>query len=118
TLWAAIHAFVQENPGATRQQVVDHFSSDEEKSVRALLRDLTDNGWLISSGKGASTSYRSPTNEELKELGASFDQESTESLAALIWLQIYREGEMTRQDLEEFVSASRLRIDDALALLV
>jgi hypothetical protein len=36
----------------------------------------------------------------------------------LIWLQIYREGEMTRQGVEEFVSASRERIDDALASLV
>ena len=118
TLWAAIHNFISELPGITLQRVMEEFPGDEELTIRALLRDMIDNGWLFSTGRGVGTTYRVPSKEELEEIGARLDEDSCESLAALIWLQLYREGEMTRQSIQEFVNVSAARIDEALSFLL
>lgn len=118
TLWGALHTFIAAFPGVTLQQIKAKFPEDEEITIRGLLRDMIDNGLLFSSGKGAGTKYRIPSTEELREIGARLDEDSVESLAALIWLQLYREGEMTRQSIQEFIHLSSIRIDEALAFLI
>lgn len=117
TLWGAMHTFIAESPGVTLQQIKERFPEDEELTIRGLLRDMIENGWLFSSGKGAGTRYRVPSKAELREIGARLDEDSVESLAALIWLQLYREGEMTRDSIQEFIHLPTHRIDEALAFL-
>jgi hypothetical protein len=118
TLWSAIHSFLGEQPGATRDQVLQHFKHDEDLKVRSILSDLVESGLVCRSGKGAETRYRLATSDELEQLGAatSIDPEATN--AALVWVQIYREGPLHQARLAELLPLPRPALDAALARLV
>jgi len=103
SLWAAVLDFVPSDRLVTRAEVLTKFHLDEEVQVRAILSDLCESGLLLQLGRGMTTAYRAATSGELAALEAS-----TDGLAQLVWLLIYREGPLTRDVLLE-----RLRVDDA-----
>jgi hypothetical protein len=109
SLWAAVLDFVPNDRLVTRGEVLTKFHLDEELQVRAILSDLCDSGLLLQLGRGVSTAYRAATTGELAALDAS-----TDGLAQLVWLMIYREGPLTREALRERVRAEGSRLDAAL----
>lgn len=118
TLWTAVQSYLAEHDGAARKDVVEHFKYDEEVSVRGILKDLVESGFVLSSGRGDETKYRIATEEELRDLGTESTENSEESLAALVWLQVYREGPMTREGLMQLTRASSEELDAILETLV
>jgi len=118
TLWSAIHSFLGEQPSATRDQVLLHFKHDEELKVRGILSDLVESGLVCRSGRGQDTSYRLSTDEELEQLGnaASADTEATH--AALVWVQVYREGPLHTARLATLLPLPQAALDAALRRLV
>ena len=109
SLWAAVLDFVPDDRLVTRGEVLAKFHLDEEVQVRAILSDLCESGLLLQLGRGVATAYRAATTNELVALEAS-----TDGLAQLVWLLIYREGPLTRQALVERVRVDGARIDAAL----
>jgi hypothetical protein len=86
--------------------------------VRGILNDLVENGFLIRSGRADETRYRLATDEELSDFGAALEGTSAESLAAHVWLQIYREGKTSHERLSRLVPVSSTALEEALAELL
>ena len=112
SLWSAVLDFVPDDHLVTRGEVLTKFHLDEELQVRAILSDLCESGLLMQLGRGVSTAYRAATTGELAALEAS-----TDGLAQLVWLLIYREGPLTREALLERARGESGRIDAALEAL-
>jgi hypothetical protein len=71
----------------------------------------------MRSGRGDETSYRVATPEELVDIGSAQASESSESIAALVWLQVFREGPIERTVLSQLIPLEDALIDEALATL-
>lgn len=117
TLWSAVQSYLADRESATRREVFDRFKYDDEVSVRGILNDLVESGFVIRSGRGDETSYRVATEEELQDFGANLDGKPGESLAALVWLQIYREGPTTIEQISQMVPVASESIEAAIAAL-
>ncbi len=118
TLWSAVQSYLAERESATRAEVLERFRYDDEGSVRGILNDLVENGFVIRSGRGDETSYRIATEEELEDFGAFLENRSADSLAAHVWLQIYREGPTSHRRLTQLVPVSSSSLEEAIDLLL
>lgn len=118
TLWSAIHSYLASRETTTRTELLARFRYDDETSVRGILNDLVESGLVIRSGRGEETNYRVASAEELEDLGANPSENSKESLSALVWLHVYREGPITEQALSGLSSLSSSELEEALASLV
>ncbi len=118
TLWSAVLESLSEDKWTSRTEVLARFRFDNELSVRGILKDLVENGFVIATGKGETTRFRRATKKEMEDFGTSLDVESTESLAAVAWLQIYREGPLDLEALERLVPVPKDNLMEAIELLV
>jgi hypothetical protein len=118
TLWSAVQRFLAERGSATRLQLFAFFQHDEEASVRGILNDLVENGLIVRSGRGDETRYRIATAEELRDLGTFAESRPQESNAALVWVQIYREGPLNLERLGQLVPLPRSALQAAVEALV
>jgi hypothetical protein len=117
TLWTAVQRFLAERGSATRAELFAEFQRDEEASVRGILNDLVESGLIVRSGRGEETRYRIATAEELRDLGAFAEGQPQDEHAALVWVQIYREGPMTFDRLAHLVPLSHAALETAVAAL-
>lgn len=117
TLWSAVQSYLVEHGSASRSEVLERFKYDDEVSVRGILNDLVESGFIVRSGRGEKTSYRPATEEELRDFGAALEGQPGHSLAALVWLQIYREGPSSLDRLAQLIPVSRENLEEALAML-
>jgi hypothetical protein len=117
TLWSAIHAYLSDVAACSRAEVLEHFKHDEPQNVRSILNDLVETGLVMRSGRGAEARYRVATAEELEELGATTAADSQETLAALVWLQIYHSSPIRKEELLRLVPLPAQTIDAALERL-
>lgn len=118
TLWSAVQQFLAERGSATRTELIAHFKQDEEASIRGILNDLAESGLLVRSGRGDDTRYRVATAEELRDVGALVETRPQDSLAALVWVHVYREGPLTLDRLTQLVPLSRGVLDAAVKKLL
>lgn len=117
TLWSAVQSYLATRESTTRAELLARFDNDEEASVRGILNDLTESGFVLRSGRGDETRYRVATEEELRDVGAALDGQGGDSLGALVWLQIYREGPLSLERLKHLVPVSEETLNEALANL-
>jgi hypothetical protein len=92
SLWEAVFARIGEGGVVNREEIFRRFRHDDEVSVRAVLRDLTDSGLVFASGSGRNTIYRATTDEEIGKLRRTNDRAGIE---ALIWSIVFREDPVT-----------------------
>jgi hypothetical protein len=118
TLWSAVQNFLAERGSATRSELIDHFQHDDEASIRGILSDLAESGLVVRSGRGDDTRHRIATAEELRDAGAVVESRPQDSLAALVWVHVYREGPLSLDRLGQLVPLSRAALDVAVASLV
>lgn len=118
TLWSAVQTFLAERGSATRLELIAHFKHDEEASIRGILNDLAESGLLVRSGRGEDTRYRIATAEELRDAGTRVESRPQDSLAALIWVRIYREGPLSLERLGQLVPASRAALQASVDALI
>ena len=84
----------------------------------SILNDLVESGLIMRSGRGDDTRYRIATAEELRDLGAFAETRPQDAHAALVWVQIYREGPLTFDRLGQLVPLSRAALEAAVETLV
>lgn len=118
TLWSAVQRFLAEKGSATRTELLAQFQSNEEASIRGILNDLVESGLILRSGRGDEASYRVPTADELRDLGAFAEGQPQAAQAALVWVHVYREGPLTLDRLAQLVPLSRGALESAVATLV
>jgi len=117
TLWGALHAFLADHAPATRADVLAHFKHDEEGTVRGILNDLVESGLVRRNGRGKETSYRTATPEELEELGAGETTDSEETNATLVWVHVYPQSPIRKDDLQKLVPLPEAAFEVALSRL-
>ncbi len=118
TLWGAVHAFLAECDSATLAELLGHFEHDQESMVRSILNDLVESGLVLRSGRGKEAHYRTATEEELEEFGASAGANSHETNTALIWVHVYRESPLRKDRLAQLVPLPAHTLDAAIDSLV
>lgn len=100
TLWEVVFAYLQERKTATRLQILTRFRFDDENSVRGILNDLVESGFIYRTGRGASTLYGIVPDED-RERGAI--DERNDSARLLAWLTIYRNSPIDSDSLGQIV---------------
>jgi hypothetical protein len=89
TLWQAVLDFVAEQGNPSRSRILDRFRSDGELAVGAVLNDLTASGLISVTGKGPNAICRITSEADRLALSKSAD---ADTVASLLWVQIYRDG--------------------------
>jgi hypothetical protein len=117
TLWSAVQTFLAGRESTLRSELLERFQYDDEASVRGILNDLVESGFVVRSGRGEDTRYRVATEEELRDVGATLESRAGDSLAALVWLQVYREGPLSLDRLCLLIPQPRELLEEALGQL-
>lgn len=115
SLWEAVFAHVGAGGVVTREEIFRRFRHDDEVSVRAVLRDLTDSGLVFASGSGRNTIYRVTTEEELGKIVRTTDRAGVE---ALVWSIVFREDPVSAERVAELVALPTAEVQAALDTLV
>ena len=115
TLWGAVQSYLAEREFATRSEVLERFKYDDPMSVRGILNDLVESGLVLRSGRSDDTRYRVATAEELDQLDGPGAANPGQANAALVWVQVYREGPVRRDRLAQLLSLSASALDLAIA---
>lgn len=118
TLWRAVQVYLSDHGPTVRTDIIRAFQRDEESSVRGILNDLAESGFVVRSGRGDETTYRMATEDELRDFGALVDRQPGQSLAALVWLVIYRLGPTDIYKLAQQIAVSRAELDEAISSLL
>ena len=92
TLWQAVLDFISAQGNPSRARIDERFRSDGELAVGAVLNDLTTSGLISVTGKGANAICRVTTEADRRALSKGAD---ADSVASLLWVQIYRDGPLT-----------------------
>jgi hypothetical protein len=117
TLWTAVQRFLAERGSASRAELMASFHYDEEAFLRGILSDLVESGLIVRTGRGEDTRYRIATAEELRDLGSFAESRPQDSNAALVWVQIYREGPLNLERLAQLVPLPHSALQAAVDLL-
>jgi hypothetical protein len=99
----------------TRSEVLQRFANDDEVQIRAVLRDLKENQVVFSLGRGAHTSYRAATVDELAALNRKRRVHDGEEFYVAL---LFREGPLTLDELAARASAQPVAVEGAIARLV
>ncbi len=114
SLWEAVFDHIAQHELMTREQVLERFRRDDPRSVRGVLRDLTESGLVFASGRGSRVVYRMTTPDERTEMRRT-DRAGVE---ALVWSLIFRDGPIAFERLLELTRLGREQLEASLAALV
>lgn len=115
SLWEAILDYLRSRESASRAEIFERFSSDDEAQVKAVLHDLCESHLVRSSRTGATTTYRAAQSEELIALQ---ETRGDEGLDELVMALLFREPPLP---LDEIAGRARIgaeRVDPILQRLV
>jgi hypothetical protein len=115
SLWEAVLRFVQEAGTVSRARVLSRFANDDGATVRGILNDLVGSGLVYRTGRGDQTVYRLAPSDDV---GRALAEADAASMAALVWLNVYREGPINRADLLDRVRIAPAALDSALEQLL
>ncbi len=114
SLWEAVLEFVSDNPGSSRDRVLQRFERDGEEAVGAVLRDLVSSGLVFSAGQGRRTVYR-PTSEEDRR--ALLEADDEDSLVPMVWATVFHHPRIDAGELEQKLSVEGGALRRALDVL-
>lgn len=115
SLWEAILEHLRSRGSASRTEIFERFSSDDEAQVKAVLHDLCESQLVHGTKTGATTTYRAVQSEELIALQ---ETRGDEGLDELLLALMFREPPLP---LDEIASRARMgteRIEPILQRLV
>jgi hypothetical protein len=115
SLWEAVLEFLRDNAVVTRARVLERFCRDEELQVKGVLFDLTQSGLAFVSGAGSDLVYRAATDDELSTMRQT---RHGEGLEELVWVLVFRQGPVSRDELFALGGVAAAELDHALLRLV
>lgn len=98
----------------SRLEILEHFPNDDEAQIRAVLRDLRESQLVFALGKGARTSYRAATPEELSALKRKRGDEGEDELHLAL---MYREGPLSVEEIAERAQVETVSVEAAISRL-
>lgn len=114
TLWEAVLDFVTEEGTVVRSRVIERFKHDGERETIAVLTDLLNSGLIYASGRGAASLYGVTTEAERQRLMLEADATSLEDM---VWGFVYRNKEVTREQIQRSIRCSDEELDAVLEAL-
>jgi hypothetical protein len=111
TLWEALIDFLRDQGSVSRERIFERFQFDGDEAVAAMLRDLVASGIAYSTGRGDQALYGLTSASDRAQL---IRQDLHDSLPALVWVTIYREGPLTLETLRERMGSEAAALDGAL----
>ena len=115
SLWEVIREFLAERNSATRIQILERFSGDDEAQVKAVLHDLCESGLIVSSGAVPNATYR-PVGAD--ELIAMQQARGAEGLDELLLALIFREAPQTAEEIARRAKLGTEEVESVLTRLV
>jgi len=115
SLWEVVLEYVKAQPLATRLEILQRFSRDDEAQLRAVLHDLCESQLIFSSGTGTSTSYRAASEDELATLQRKQGSEGADELLVAL---MYREGPVTLREVVDMLQGDAAAVEAGLARLL
>jgi hypothetical protein len=115
SLWEATLEFIEQSGVVRREEILRRFRHDDEASLRGVLRDLTESGLVFSSGAGSSVAFRAATRDEVSSLRRGGD---SLGLEAFVWSTIYRDGDLSLEELAQRTSIASAELAPVVANLV
>jgi hypothetical protein len=115
TLWEAVYTFLKDREVATRADILARFGSDDDASIKSILNDLVESGLVFRTGRGHSTVFRLATDEDLSR---SALEQAPRALQAALWVRIYRQGPVSKQQLSDGMRTDSKAVEAALGELV
>ncbi|HXK20692.1 MAG TPA: hypothetical protein VNG33_22935 [Polyangiaceae bacterium] len=115
SLWEATLEFIEQSGVVRRDDILKRFRHDDEPSLRGVLRDLTDSGLVFSSGAASNLSFRAATKDEVKTLRRGGD---SLGLEAFVWSSIYREANISLEELSERTALSSAELGPVVESLI
>jgi len=111
TLWEALIDFLRDSGSASRERIFERFRFDGDEAVAAVLRDLVASGIAYSTGRGEQALYGLTSASDRAQL---IRQDQRDTLPALVWVTIYREGPLSVAALRERMGCDAEPLDRAL----
>jgi len=105
SLWEAMLDYLRARESATRAEIFERFSVDDEAQVKAVLHDLCESQLVLGSRVGATTTYRAAHGEELIALQEARGDEGMDDLVLAL---MFREPPLP---IDEIASRARLGVD-------
>jgi hypothetical protein len=115
TLWQVVYDYLRSVESATRPQLLERFSREDEASVKSILRDLVETGLVYQRGRGDACTYKAAPDADLDQQAGVGD---TESLAALSWVFVYREGSLKASELAARLGLERAALEPVVQALL
>jgi hypothetical protein len=115
TLWQVVYDYLRGVETATRSQVLTRFAREDEASVKSILRDLVETGLVYQRGRGEACTYRAAPDADLEHEAPARD---LESLAALSWVFVYREGSLKASELAQRLGLDRAALEPVVSGLL
>ena len=115
SLWEVMLEFLRARSSATRIQILERFSADDESQVKAVLHDLCESQLVIASGTGPTTSYRAVGGEELVALQQGRGAEGSDELLLAV---IFREAPLPLDQIALRCRLAAERVESLLTRLV
>jgi hypothetical protein len=115
SLWEAVLEFIQDRGTVLQNDVLVRFRNDDNLTVRGVLNDLVDSGMVFRTGRGARTTFRAASPEEV---GLPERDDQGQGLANLVWVAINRIGPTGADRITEIVPMDATALQSALDLLV
>ena len=105
SIWESIYDYIDANGPVAQADVMMRFRHDPEDVVRGVLFDMVENGLVYQSGAQEQRVYRCVPDSELRQ---RTDDHQSASLYWAVWMVVYRNGPLTREDL-----ATQIKQDDS-----
>jgi len=115
SLWEAVLGYARQRQMLSRADFLQRFRADDEASVRGVLSDLVDSGFLFRSGRGDHTTYRAASDAEASAVLAS---DPNAAAAGMVWVLLHQGGPRTLEELARELNLSADSVQGALTLLL
>lgn len=112
TLWVAVYEHLREHEVASRADLLRRFRHEDETTLKSVLQDLVESGLVYKTGTRGASVFRVAPAEDVRRMAAS-----PRSLEAALWFRIYRDGPLSRAELQGTARGTEDEIDRALAEL-
>jgi hypothetical protein len=96
------------------QQIKQRFRRDEASVVSGALNDLVGSGFVYRAGRGEGAVFRIAEAQDFERSSVETRRDASEYL---VWLQVYRQGPVTRAALLEQTHLEDTALDQALRTL-
>ncbi|MFO0749380.1 MAG: hypothetical protein U1F43_27490 [Myxococcota bacterium] len=108
SLWEAVLSHIGERGPLARDAIMRRFAADDEQVLRAILRDLVDEG-LLATSRGAKATYRVARAAEAAVQPAAVD--------GMVWVAVFHAGQTTAAAVAEGLRLELGAVEAAIARL-